>query len=62
MSTPTGIEAAVPYLTAREMAELQKVIRARENKQVHPVLLRPPKARIIVSGRRTSKRKAVSLA
>ena len=62
MSTPIGIEAAIPYLTAREMAELQKIIRTREKKQVRPVLLRPPKARISVSGRRTSKRKAVSLA
>jgi hypothetical protein len=57
MSTPIGIEAALPYLSARELAELQKVLREREKRRTRVVTLRAPQKRVSLgSARRTSKR------
>lgn len=57
MSTPIGIEAAVPYLSARELAKLQEILREREKRRTRVLPLRAPKTKVsLLSGRRSSKR------
>jgi hypothetical protein len=60
MSTPKGIEAAIPYLSARELAELQKILREREKRRARPVKIRVPKEKL--NGTRVHSRKSTAVA
>ena len=45
MSTLTEIEAAVPFLSAKELAELERIVRERRKMQGQTVARRAPKAK-----------------
>lgn len=50
----------MPYLSAREFAELQRILRQREKKRVRPVAVRPPKASIRLAKRRGSSKRVTA--
>jgi hypothetical protein len=58
MSMPIGIEAAIPYLSAREMAELQKVLREREKRRPQLVKLGTRKPKLRLSSRKSVRQRA----